>query len=260
VPNASPLVRPSSTLDRLDLDDVVVEQGRNATGPVAVEEVLRDEDDSLEDGVLTEGDLARPRIGLAEPLGADEETTLRWHHPRAAQLTLEPAATHHLAGERAELDARTTVSRGRRSRREPGGRPALREHQHLLGARPGSRPPTGRPRSRPPRPVSCSNCVRLLALARFGVVEAIARPGFRTAVGSSTRPSSHQIARNRHRDPAIGLRSNPGPSLLWRCRSYSPARIPPGLRPGAREGTLEGRRSFAIEPGFSSWPFLALAL
>jgi hypothetical protein len=136
-------VRPSSTLDRLDLDDVVVEQGRNATGPVAVEEVLRDEDDSLEDGVLTEGDLARPRIGLAEPLGADEETTLRWHHPRAAQLTLEPAATHHLAGERAELDARTTVSRGRRSRREPGGRPALREHQHLLGARPGSRPPHG---------------------------------------------------------------------------------------------------------------------
>lgn len=108
VPNATLLVRPSSTAGPLDLERVVVEQDNRTTVPLEVDEVLRDEDDSLADGVLNEGDLVRVVVAFDEPLEADASTTLTMHHPSGAPLTVELTAPRNLGGSLVELDHRVT--------------------------------------------------------------------------------------------------------------------------------------------------------
>lgn len=101
------LVRLDAPVESLDLDSVVVETNATTTDLV-VEEVLRDEDASLEEGELTDGDLVRVAIGLEHGLEADATRTLTLHHPDARPLELEVETPRTFDGELVRLDVRTT--------------------------------------------------------------------------------------------------------------------------------------------------------
>lgn len=72
---------PASIQGSMEVDPIVVTQGPGAEANLTGIEAVRDEDGSLEDGVLTPDDLVRFQVTLAEPIPDDTDGSVRFHHP-----------------------------------------------------------------------------------------------------------------------------------------------------------------------------------
>lgn len=108
IAGADLLVRLDGGAERLDLEETVV-LGQNTTErPIANASTVRDEDGSMEERVLTRGDLARLRIPFVEPMEEREERTLLLEAPGKASLELSIESPRSIQGQHPTLEVQRT--------------------------------------------------------------------------------------------------------------------------------------------------------
>ncbi len=99
-------LRLSGPLDQLDLDDLDARQGQTPL-TLTLQDAVQDADGSLEDGTLTDGDLARVSIPLEDPLPAKSTAQIELHHDAGRPMIVEITTPLSLEDGRERLEHRT---------------------------------------------------------------------------------------------------------------------------------------------------------
>lgn len=80
------LADPASIQGSMEVDPLVVIDSRGNRTQVTGFEAVRDDDGSLEEGVMTSEDLVRLKVNLTTPIPSDESRRITFHHPEGPAI------------------------------------------------------------------------------------------------------------------------------------------------------------------------------
>jgi hypothetical protein len=104
VTGADLLVRLDGGADQVDLDDTVVFAPNGTERAIANATAVRDEDASMEENVITRGDLVRVVLPFGDPMTEDEERRVILEEPGKATLELFIESPRSIQGQHPTLD------------------------------------------------------------------------------------------------------------------------------------------------------------